>query len=151
MTTILIVLCSALPATTISYTEMKCSLYEAGIPEYRHEEFLSVAWCESGWNPEASGDGGKAEGAFQIWPLWPEWAEQQGHGWLDRNHLVDAAKLAYLIGQRDLERGQPFWKQWSVSPLGEECNSWKVSFEEEIALWNQWMNRADQNWPALPI
>ena len=55
---------------TLSETELRAILTEAGWPAEWHDDALAIAWCESHWSPYAVGDGGNSLGAWQLWRGW---------------------------------------------------------------------------------
>lgn len=50
----------------LNETQMRAVLWQAGWPPEWHDEALAIAWCESRWQPGATGDGGAAHGLFQV-------------------------------------------------------------------------------------
>jgi len=84
----------------------------AGVPGRLHDEFLRVAWCESGYDFDAVGDRGSSLGWFQIQPKWHLWRLGAVGEELDPlllfNPVVNA-KVAWHLYQ---EAG---WGPWSCS------------------------------------
>lgn len=54
---------------TLTEGEMRALLSAAGFPEWTWAKALAVAWCESRWNPAATGAQGEM-GLFQVHPRW---------------------------------------------------------------------------------
>ena len=88
------------------------ALIDAGVPGRLHAEFLSVAWCESGYDFDAVGDHGSSLGLFQIQPQWHLWRLEAVGEELDPLLLFDPvvnAKVAWHLYQ---EAG---WGPWACA------------------------------------
>lgn len=114
--------------------ELEAWLAAAGVPRELWGEFLAVAACESGLDPDPPpGDGGQALGILQIhWWLWSGWARDQGHDYQpeDWRSPILSMELALLIQDYSLARGRGRWDQWSVDPSWPIC---RYRLEEELA------------------
>ncbi len=94
---------------------------EAGIPRELWYEYLNVAACESGFNTLETGDGGQAQGLFQIhWYLWGEWANTDDSPF----DPVSNTQMVYRIQEKySLRRHKDRWDQWTVKPHWTECQA----------------------------
>lgn len=91
----------------------------AGIPKRLWGEYAAVGACESRLDTLTVGDGGLAEGLFQIhWGyLWAPWGnEHHPESFTDPYDPVQNARLAYLIGQDSVKKGLDRWHWWSAKP-----------------------------------
>lgn len=123
--------CQVPEASTLTTQEARYTLALAGWPTEHIDDGLSVAYCESKFEPDRVGDGGLALGLFQIHPLWLDWASDRFDiSDIDRLDPVQNARLAWLIfSEYDRERWEPWPSgQWTCQP------GW-VSVPEEEQLW----------------
>lgn len=82
-------------------------------PPHRHGEVLAVVECESGGDPQAVGDGGRAFGLLQIRAdHWPHLAAE--HDLLDLEDNLRAGRRAFLEWAAVFE--EPGWNAWSCRP-----------------------------------
>lgn len=118
-------------------------LEEANIPPDMRPDFLTVAACESAFDPNALGDGGMSKGLLQIrWDFWREWANTHSYTYLldmqdtdtasgyvyfdsdDWNNPIRNFQLGLIINVfYDFPRYGKFWKQWSGHPDIPGCES----------------------------
>lgn len=101
----------------LSEAQMREVLTEAGWPLDLHEQALRVAWGESRWRPAATN--GVMLGLFQISDAqrgWPGWWQHYGFDSARYAEPVENARLAWLVYQYDIARGQAPWSQWEVKP-----------------------------------
>ena len=130
--------CQLLPEDDLAHV-VECSgpyewLEAAEVPAALWPEFLAVAACEGGLEPEPDhGDDGAARGLLQIhWFLWSAWANEN-HG---RNYGPDDwadpvlnLELGLLIQEEySLARGDLRWSQWGSSP------SWSICQDRRDAI-----------------
>lgn len=118
-------------------------LEEANIPPDMRPDFLTVAACESSFDPDALGDGGMSKGLLQIrWDFWREWANAHSFTYLldmqddttasgyvyfdsnDWNNPIRNLQLGLIINIfYDLPRHGRMWKQWSGHPNMPGCET----------------------------
>ena len=98
------------PGQAMDEAAMRAALTAGGWPVELHGAALAVAWCESGWRPDAVGDQGRARGLFQLWPLWWDYAGVDAGLWADP---VANAKAAYAVYLYDIGRGYAPFTQWT--------------------------------------
>lgn len=98
---------------TLSEPAARHVLTVAGWPEELHDEALAVMWCESGWQPWAVGDDGRALGLFQLWPVWWRYAGADRRVYADP--VLNAA-VALEVYRYEAARGYAPWSNWSCKP-----------------------------------
>lgn len=98
--------------------QMRAVLWAAGWPPELHHQALSVAWCESKFQPRALGDGGKAVSIWQVHRSpWGSYTGSNPEQW--RTDPIAAARAAYAVYLYDVDRGYEPWTQWSCKPTKE--------------------------------
>ena len=75
--------------------------YVARIYDYDEKELLWLADAESDYRHDVLGDGGKALGVYQIWPLtWKGFVKDYGLKYQDRSNPVDQT-IATIAALKD--------------------------------------------------
>ena len=102
----------------LTETEMRLVLVLAGwpgtLPGEVIEQALRVAWGESRWSPEATGDRGLARGLWQIRiDSWLAFCGVEAD-WL--YEPVTNARCALAILEYEAATGGPLWRNWAVQP-----------------------------------
>ena len=106
-------------ATVLDNERLEYILRTVGWPGSSIPEALRVIECESRGKPTAIGDNGQSVGLFQLGvarPGWQGWFHYFGlteGGWEDPMYN---ARVALMVYNYDIDRGNPPWTQWSCKP-----------------------------------
>ena len=99
------------PTRTVQeYSVQELAKYFADYYGADYRDFYSTGWCESGWNPEAQGDGKRANNVLQIHqPTFNQWAKEMGEE-LDYNSTYDHIK----VGAWAFAQGESYRRAWTA-------------------------------------
>ena len=96
--------------TVQEYSVQELAKYFADYYGADYRDFYSTGWCESGWNPEAQGDGKRANNVLQIHrPTFNQWAKEMGEE-LDYNSTYDHIK----VGAWAFAQGESYRRAWTA-------------------------------------
>ena len=85
---------------SLSEGEMRALLAAAGFPEWTWPRALAIAWCESRWNPNATGSQGE-RGLFQV------------HPWYHGDATYDP--LGNVVAAYRISEGGTNWWAWTCA------------------------------------
>lgn len=87
------------------------ALTAAGADPAQADDLISIAWCESRWQPDATNGGVRG-----LWQLWTGWFDYAG---ADRDQWQDPyvqAQVAVAVVAYDVARGYAPYAQWVCQP-----------------------------------